>query len=72
MPRNVEIKARVPQPGRLLDAVLDIADRGPTIFAQDDTFFACPEGRLKLRTFSSSCRALCFQPCTNTMRLTPL
>ena len=52
MARNVEIKARVPQPDRLLDAVLDIADRGPTVFAQDDTFFACPNGRLKLRAFS--------------------
>ena len=54
MARNVEIKARVPQPDRLLDAVLDIADRGPTVFAQDDTFFACPNGRLKLRAFSST------------------
>jgi predicted adenylyl cyclase CyaB len=54
MPRNVEIKARVPEPGRLLDAVIDIADRGPTVFAQDDTFFACPAGRLKLRTFSET------------------
>jgi predicted adenylyl cyclase CyaB len=52
MPRNVEIKARVPEPSRLLDAVLEIADRGPTVFAQDDTFFACPNGRLKLRTFA--------------------
>ncbi len=54
MPRNIEIKARVPDPNRLLDAVLEIADRGPTIFAQDDTFFACPNGRLKLRTFSEA------------------
>ncbi len=54
MARNVEIKARVPQPSRLLDAVIDIADRGPTVFAQDDTFFACPNGRLKLRAFSTS------------------
>lgn len=54
MPRNIEIKARVAQPSRLLDDVLEIADRGPTIFAQDDTFFACPAGRLKLRLFSAS------------------
>jgi len=52
MPRNIEIKARVPRPSALLDAVLEIADRGPTVFAQDDTFFACPNGRLKLRMFS--------------------
>jgi predicted adenylyl cyclase CyaB len=54
MPRNVEIKARVLEPSKLLDAVIDIADRGPTVFAQDDTFFACPAGRLKLRTFSEA------------------
>ena len=52
MSRNVEIKARAPQPNRLLDAAIDVADRGPTVFAQDDTFFACPNGRLKLRTFA--------------------
>lgn len=54
MPRNIEIKARVAQPSRLLDDVLEIADRGPTVFAQDDTFFACPAGRLKLRMFSAT------------------
>ncbi len=53
MARNVEIKARVPRPSELLDLVIDIADRGPTVFAQDDTFFACENGRLKLRTFSA-------------------
>lgn len=54
MARNVEIKARVPRPAALLDAVLEVADRGPTVFAQDDTFFPCPNGRLKLRTFSET------------------
>ena len=52
MPRNVEIKARVANPNHLLDAVIGVADRGPTVFAQDDTFFVCPTGRLKLRAFS--------------------
>ena len=54
MPRNIEIKARVPRPARLLDDILKIADRGPTVFSQDDTFFACPNGRLKLRMFSEA------------------
>ena len=54
MARNVEIKARVPRPSEMLDAVLEIADKGPTVFAQDDTFFACPNGRLKMRMFSST------------------
>lgn len=60
MPRNVEIKARVAQPSRLLDDVLEIADRGPTVFAQDDTFFACPSGRLKLRMFSETAGQVIF------------
>ena len=29
-----------------------IADEGPIDIAQDDTFFTCPTGRLKLRTFA--------------------
>ena len=60
MPRNIEIKARVAQPSRLLDDILEIADRGPTVFAQDDTFFACPAGRLKLRMFSATAGQLIF------------
>ena len=60
MPRNIEIKARVAQPSRLLDDVLEIADRGPTVFAQDDTFFACPSGRLKLRMFSETAGQVIF------------
>lgn len=60
MPRNVEIKARIAQPSRLLDDVLEIADRGPTVFAQDDTFFTCPSGRLKLRVFSETAGQVIF------------
>jgi predicted adenylyl cyclase CyaB len=60
MPRNIEIKARVPRPSELLEAVIDIADRGPTVFAQDDTFFACPNGRLKLRMFAEQQGQLIF------------
>lgn len=60
MPRNVEIKARVAQPSRLFDDVLEIADRGPTVFAQDDTYFACPSGRLKLRMFSETAGQVIF------------
>lgn len=54
MPRNVEIKARVAHPSRLLDAAIDVADQGPTVFSQDDTFFACSNGRLKLRMFAEA------------------
>lgn len=54
MPRNVEIKARVINPEQLHARVRDIADDGPVHLTQDDTFFRCPSGRLKLRAFSDS------------------
>lgn len=53
MNRNVEIKARIIEGlESLLSRVAAIADHGPTKIFQDDTFFTCPDGRLKLRTFS--------------------
>ena len=52
MPRNIEIKARVPDMPALRRRVEAIADSGPEFIAQDDTFFACPHGRLKLRVFA--------------------
>ena len=52
MARNVEIKACVDD----LDAIARKAEmfctEGPIEIEQDDTFFACAPGRLKLRTFS--------------------
>lgn len=51
--RNVEIKARITgNLELLLKRVAAIADEGPIEIFQDDTFFACPNGRLKLRAFS--------------------
>ena len=51
MPRNVEIKAYIES----VDAVRaqDRRDRrqGPIEIDQDDTFFYCEAGRLKLRVF---------------------
>jgi predicted adenylyl cyclase CyaB len=47
--RNVEIKARVADAGALRAAAAEVADRGPFELVQDDTFFACAAGRLKLR-----------------------
>ena len=52
MPTNIEIKARIESVESLLPLVAKIADDGPTEMLQDDTFFSCPNGRLKLRTFS--------------------
>ena len=52
MARNIEIKARIDSVDALMDTVAAIADKGPVGIRQDDTFFACPNGRLKLRAFS--------------------
>lgn len=51
MARNVEIKARVPDLSVIEDRARAIATSGPVELAQDDTFFACAHGRLKLREF---------------------
>src|SRR6476661_8356743 len=51
MARNIEIKARVADPAALASRVAAIADSGPFAIFQDDTFFACQTGRLKLRDF---------------------
>ncbi|GKS89698.1 class IV adenylate cyclase [Acidovorax sp. SUPP2539] len=63
MPRNIEIKARLPSPGALaaLEArAAALADRGPERIHQDDTFFRCAAGRLKLRAFSAGAGELIF------------
>src|SRR3984893_16523624 len=52
MSRNVEIKARITSVEALLPKVKAVADQGPFEIRQDDTYFACNAGRLKLRMFS--------------------
>lgn len=49
MPANVEIKARVADLVTLEALVRPLADSGPFDIPQDDTFFPCAQGRLKLR-----------------------
>jgi len=49
MPRNVEIKARISSVEELLPKAARLADTGPVEIPQDDTFFHCESGRLKLR-----------------------
>jgi predicted adenylyl cyclase CyaB len=52
MPRNIEIKARLPVSiEALLPRAQALADGPPQAIAQDDTFFPCTHGRLKLRDF---------------------
>jgi adenylate cyclase class IV len=51
MARNVEIKARIDHVESLLARAQPWADGPPQRIEQDDTFFACAHGRLKLRDF---------------------
>lgn len=52
MARNIEIKARIKSVEALTPKVAAIADKGPIEITQDDMFFRCETGRLKLRAFS--------------------
>jgi len=58
--RNIEIKARISHVSDLIGRARAIADEGPTEIIQDDTFFACRSGRLKLRAFSNNAGELIF------------
>ncbi|EKB26606.1 class IV adenylate cyclase [Aeromonas dhakensis] len=60
MPRNIEIKASIERIDDLLPKALAIADQGPVEIEQDDTFFRCDAGRLKLRTLSPAAGELIF------------
>jgi len=52
MARNIEIKARVDSLEAIAARAAALADHGPVEIRQDDTFFACERGRLKLRALS--------------------
>ncbi len=60
MPRNVEIKASLESLDAIRPAVEQLATSGPTEIYQDDTFFFCRQGRLKLRQFSETAGELIF------------
>jgi predicted adenylyl cyclase CyaB len=60
MARNVEIKARIESVAALTPRVAELATEGPIEIAQDDTFFNCVTGRLKLRAFSNDLGELIF------------
>jgi adenylate cyclase class IV len=49
--RNIEIKARVEDLDALESRAAALADSGPFLLVQTDTFFTVPNGRLKLRVF---------------------
>jgi adenylate cyclase class IV len=52
MARNVEIKARIDSVEALLPRARALADGLAVLIEQDDTFFTCSHGRLKLREFA--------------------
>jgi predicted adenylyl cyclase CyaB len=51
MKRNVEIKAKAADLAAVREVVQGFAERGPLVLEQEDTFFVCARGRLKLRRF---------------------
>lgn len=52
MASNIEIKARVADPVHLRKLAEQLSDTLPKTIRQHDTFFACSNGRLKLRVLS--------------------
>jgi predicted adenylyl cyclase CyaB len=60
MARNIEIKAVVEDLRALADSAARIASQGPQEIRQDDTFFKCDTGRLKLRDFGDGTGQLIF------------
>lgn len=60
MARNVEIKARITDFASLVAKASSISDRAPVEVRQDDTFFNCERGRLKLRALDNGTGILIF------------
>ena len=60
MARNIEIKARIASVAQLAAVAATFANEGSVDIQQDDTFFVCPNGRLKLRTFADGRGELIF------------
>jgi predicted adenylyl cyclase CyaB len=58
--RNIEIKARIAGVAALFPRAAALADTGPVEILQEDTFFRCEAGRLKLRMFSEDLGELIF------------
>jgi adenylate cyclase len=54
MKRNVEIKAKVADLETIERRARGLADEGPVVLEQEDTFFHSSRGRLKLRQFGGS------------------
>lgn len=60
MPTNIEIKARVDDRDALIPKARELADSTLEHIEQDDTFFRCESGRLKLRSLGEGDGQLIF------------
>jgi predicted adenylyl cyclase CyaB len=60
MPSNIELKARDIDPARTRALAKHISDAPAVELKQEDTFFSCPNGRLKLRRISPAHNELIF------------
>lgn len=60
MARNIEIKAHIESVKAILPKALALASTNPIEVYQDDTFFQCSNGRLKLRMFDAANGQLIF------------
>ena len=60
MPRNVEIKARTSDLAAQRKEVAKVSNSGPELLVQRDTFYAVPNGRLKLREFGDGTAELIY------------
>jgi len=54
MPHNIEIKARIESVASFISKAAAVASSEPIEVYQDDTFFSCANGRLKLRRLSAT------------------
>jgi len=60
MPSNIEIKAKLRDREAVESLVRARSDHGPELIIQEDVFFPCESGRLKLRAFSDDRGELIF------------
>ena len=60
MARNVEIKAQVDSLDAIEPLAAALSGQEPAVIMQDDTFFTCTHGRLKLREFGDGTGELIF------------
>lgn len=61
MKRNVEIKAAVTDLDAIEKKAARLADEGPVVLEQEDVFFFCPRGRLKLRRLTGRAELIAYE-----------